>query len=101
MIAISAWLVSTYAVMRGISMRDVPNATSLLITLPAIIVWIPIALLLSNCVMAVMPPLSKVAQAYARRTGTPGFLKSQFQLMGLAAILALICVPIIILGFSR
>lgn len=100
-IAIPMYLLSVHAAMRGVRMNEVPDATAIMITIPALIVWIPIALLLSNFVMVAIPPMRRIAQAYTRRAGTPGFFKSQLQLMGLTAIIAVICIPIIIYGFGR
>jgi len=100
-IAIPVCLLSVHAAMRGVRMNEIPDATAIMIAIPALILWIPIALLLSNVVMAAIPPMRRIAQAYTRRAGTPGFFKSQVQLMGLTAIFAVICVPIIIYGFVR
>lgn len=100
-IAIPTCLLLVHAAMRGVRMSEVPDATALMITIPAFIVWIPAALVLSNFVMAAIPSMRRIAQEYSRRTGTSGFFKSQLQLMGLTAIFAVICIPIIIYGFAR
>jgi hypothetical protein len=92
-------LVTAYARMAAVPMSSVPNLNGLLISLPTIFLWIPVALLLSNCVLFAVPPLRRIAEAYVARSGRPGFAESQRQLGKVALIMALFCVPLIALGF--
>ncbi len=88
-----------YARLNGFSLRSVPNLNGLLISLPALLLWIPIALLLANAVLFSVPPLKKAAERYAEEAHGPGFLGSQRQLGKVTLIVALVCVPLIVLGF--
>lgn len=92
-------LEAIYTRMAGVSLFSPPGLKGLLISLPVLFVWIPVALLLANCVLFVVPPLRKVAETYAAEAKRPGFLESQKQLGRFALIMALICIPLIIFGF--
>lgn len=94
-------IVSYYAATKGIRSSAIPNLTGILITLPVLFLWIPLTLLLSNIVLRVVPPLHRIAEGYVKRSGHPGFWKSQSQLLLLLVVMAIICVPIIIYGFNR
>src|SRR5882724_5114728 len=69
-------LQSAYARITGASLSSLPRLNGLLISLPALCLWVPIALVFANCVLFAVPPLRRIA-----------------------LIMALICVPLIILGF--
>ena len=94
-------LMSYYAVSKGIPLAAVPNATGMLIALPALFVWIPISLLISNIVIELVSPLREIARRYASDSGTPGFVASQFQLFLVLVIVSAVCVPLIVYGFTR
>jgi hypothetical protein len=94
-----AGLVAAYAQMAGIQKSSVPNLNGLLISLPALCLWIPVALLLAICVLFVVPPLRRVAEKYSAEAQRPHFRESQRQLGKIALIMALVCVPLIVLGF--
>jgi hypothetical protein len=98
-ISVVIGLETTYARMAGVSLSSVPSLNGFLISLPALFLWVPVALLLANCVLFVVPPLRKVAETYAAEAKRPGFLESQRKLGRLALIMALICIPLIMLGF--
>ena len=92
-------LQAIYAEMIGASLSSVPSLNGFLISLPALFLWAPVALLLANCVLFVVPPLRKSAGAYAAEAKRPGFLDSQKQLGKMALLMALVCLPLIVLGF--
>jgi hypothetical protein len=94
-------LMAHYAAYKGMPLSGIPNSAGMLIALPALFMWFPLALLLSNCVLAFVPPLRTVAEDYARSSSHPGFIKSQLQLLAALAVVSLICVPIIAYGFLR
>ena len=99
-IGIPSLLLRTYSRNHGILPSAVPDLNGFLIMLPAIFLWIPLTLLLANCVFFVVPPLRTIAEAYVVRAHRPGFLESQRQLGKLALLFAAFCVPLIVLGFT-
>ena len=98
-LSIMATLIDMYAARTGVPRSSVPNLNALLISVPAMLLWIPLALLLANCVLFVVPPLRRVAERYAAEAQRPGFRESQRQLGILTLIMAAVCVPVIALGF--
>ena len=94
-------VMSYYAATKGIPLSAIPNTAGLLIALPSVFLWFPLALLISNVVLALVTPLRRVAESYVRKSGRPGFFKSQLQLLLVLAAVSIICVPIIAYGFSR
>ena len=98
-IGLPALLTSLYAHGRSIAPTAIPNLNRILITLPAIFLWIPSTLLLANFVLFVVPPLRAIAESYASRAQRPGFYESQRQLGKVALLLVAICLPLISLGF--
>jgi hypothetical protein len=46
-----------------------------------------------------VPPLRRIAEKYILQSSHPGFAESQRQLGKMALIMALLCVPLILLGF--
>jgi len=97
-ISIVIELVNAYAHVAGVSPSAVPNLNALFISLPAFFLWIPITLLLANCILFALPLLRKVAEDYVSRANRHGFADSR-QLGKIALIMALFCLPLIILGF--
>ena len=98
-VSIISVLLNAYTRATHIGLSAIPNLNALLIALPAIFLWIPVTLLLSNCVLYAVPPLRRVAESYVSRTMRPGFVESQKQLGRAAFVIAIFCVPLIILGF--
>lgn len=92
-------LLEIYALLAGTSLSSIPSLNGLLISLPALVLWVPVTLLLSNYVLYAIPPLRKIAETYATQAKRPGFLGSQKQLRKSAFFMALACLPLIILGF--
>lgn len=92
-------LVEAYSQLWGVARSAIPGLNSLLITLPAFFLWIPISLLVSNLVLYFIPPLRRVAENYVVRSGHPGFADSQKGLLKLLPIFSLVCIPLVILGF--
>jgi hypothetical protein len=92
-------LLAAYSAIRGIAMSDIPNRNSLLIILPAVFLSLPLSLLLSNCVLFVVPPLRRVAERFVAEAHRPGFLESQRGLLVALGVVGIICVPLIVLGF--
>ena len=92
-------LVNAFAVSRDITRADIPDLNRVLISLPGFVLWIPVSLLLSNCVLFAVPPLRRVAQRFAAEAERPGFRESQRQLLIATVVLGLVCIPLIVLGF--
>jgi hypothetical protein len=99
-ISVVIGLETTYARMAGVSLSSLPSLNGFLISIPALFLWVPVALLLANCVLFAIPPLRRVAETYAAEARRPGFIESQIELVRFALITALICIPLIILGFT-
>src|SRR2546423_2831851 len=89
-VAVVLGLVTLYARMAGISQSSVPRLNGLLIGLPALFLWIPIALVLANCILYAVPPLRIIAETYVARAHRPGFVESQKALGKLVAGVAII-----------
>ena len=51
-----------YAHVHGISPSQIPNVNGLLLSLPVVFLWIPLALLVSNLILFVIPPLRRIAE---------------------------------------
>ena len=94
-------LISIYSASKGIPVASVPNVSGALIAIPALVVWLPVALLLANFVIAALPPLHRTAVRYVRANHLPGFWPSQLKLLWCSLAITAICVPIIIYGFAR
>jgi hypothetical protein len=93
-------LLHLFATLRGISTNAIPDRNGMLIALPAFLAWGPIALVLSNVVLRVVPPLYRIAEGYRLASPrTPDFGTSQRQLGRIATGMALVTVPLIALGF--
>jgi hypothetical protein len=98
-VSIITALLAVYTRTANIRPSTIPNTNAMLIALPTIFLWIPVTLLLSNCVLFAVPPLRRVAEAYVSRTNRPGFIESQRQLAKVVLISAVFCIPLIVLGF--
>jgi hypothetical protein len=92
-------LIEAYSQVRDVAYSAIPGLNGMLITLPAFFLWIPISLLISNFVLYFMPPLRRIAEEYATRSGHAGFAASQKGLLKLLGIFTLVCLPLILLGF--
>ena len=92
-------LIKAYARISGHPLAAIPNINGLLIALPAFFLWLPLALLLSNTVLFVVPPLRRIAERYTAQAGRPGFRQSQILFGKIAILAAAICIPLIALGF--
>ncbi len=93
-------LVKAYSQVRGVAYSAIPGLNGLLITIPALFLWVPIGLLISNLVLCLLPPLRRIAEEYAARSGHPGFADSQRGLLKLLGISVLVCLPLILVGFT-
>ena len=80
-------LLHYYAASKGIPLAAVQNIPGMLIALPAFFIWVPVGLLISNVVLAAIPPLRKIAVEYSLRAGRPSFLGSQLELLLLRELL--------------
>jgi len=94
-------LLHYYAASKGIPLAAVQNIPGMLIALPAFFIWVPVGLLISNVVLAAIPPLRKIAVEYSLRAGRPGFLGSQLELFLVLLVICVVCVPLIVYGFAR
>ncbi len=92
-------LIVAYSRIKGIPRSGVPNLNGILISLPALVLWVPISLFLTNLVLFCVAPLRRAAERYAIQAERPGFIESQEDLMKLLFVVALICIPLIVLGF--
>jgi hypothetical protein len=98
-LALLVGLIYAYAELNGIPRNAIPNTNGLLIALPALVLWIPVALIISNWALHVVPTLRRRAEQYASESGHPAFVESQRQLSIAALIAAAVCIPLLILGF--
>ena len=98
-LALLIGLLTAYEEMKGLGRSDIPDLNGLLIAIPAFLLWIPISLLLSNVLLFAVPALRRVAERFSAEAQRPGFRESQRQLLIAAAVLGVICVPLIVLGF--
>lgn len=87
-------LLASFARSRGIPLSAVPNLNGMLITVPALFLWMPVGFLLFNTVLRVIPPLRRISEASG-----PSFAEAQTQLLKALAVGAIVCVPLIALGF--
>jgi hypothetical protein len=92
-------LVLAYSRLNGIPPSAVPNFNGILISLPALILWIPVALFLGNFILYCVPPFRRIAERYASESRRPGFVESQKELLKVTLVFASICIPLIVLGF--
>lgn len=92
-------LTNLYSQFKNVSLSDLPNLNGMLISLPAIFLWIPCSLLISNLIIRLTPPLRVVAEKYTAQSNGPSFGESQKRLLKVLYIFAMICVPLILLGF--
>ena len=92
-------LLRAFAEVRGVARSAIPNVNGTLICLPALLFWIPISLLLSNCVLFAVPRLRRVAERFAAEAQRPDFRHSQRQLLIATGAIGLVCVPLVLLGF--
>lgn len=98
-ISVVVGLETAYARMTGIRLSSVPALNGILISIPALLLWVPVALMLANGVLFVVPPLRRIAESYAASANLPGFQESQRQLARMALVMGSICVPLIVAGF--
>jgi hypothetical protein len=93
------YLMNIYSRITGVPPAALPFVNGMLIGLAALFLWTPISLVLSNFVMYCIPPLRRIAEGYVARTERPGYVESQKLLLKVAVGFALICLPLIVLGF--
>jgi hypothetical protein len=96
-----SWLMRWYANTRGISLHAIPNIVGFFVALPAVFLWMPLALIISNFVLYFVPPLHRIADDYVRKSGHPDFWASQKVLFIAFVVMSAIFVPIIVYGFVR
>jgi hypothetical protein len=96
---IAIGMLSAYSYITGIPPADVPNKNGLLILLPSFCLWIPVALVLGNCVLHLLPPLRRIAEDYTASSKQPGFAETQKMLLRITTLWAAVCIPLITLGF--
>jgi hypothetical protein len=92
-------LIGAYSRVTGVPRSAMPVRNGLLIALPAFFLWMPASLWLSNIVLRGIAPLRRVAEQFSARSGRPGFARSQADLLKVLGVFALICIPLIALGF--
>jgi len=97
-VAVVVALLRTFAGVRA-ARSAIPNLNVVLISLPALMLWIPISLLLSNCVLFAVPRLRRAAERFVIEAQRPGFRESQRQLLFAAGVIGIVCIPLIVLGF--
>ena len=87
-----------YAHIHGIRESAIPNLNGALITLPALFLWIPMSLVLANLVLFVVPPLRRIAERHTAQKWA-NIRRVQWALLKLTWWFAIVCVPLIALGF--
>jgi hypothetical protein len=98
-VALIGMNLSHYAHARAVPRGAVPPLNGLLLSLPVLLLWIPCALWLSNWILYLSPALRRIAERYVLETDAKGFRGSQRDLARLAALAALLCIPLIVLGY--
>ena len=99
-VVIVYFAVGTYAEAHDVPIHAVPNVNGILIAAPTFLLWIPVALLLSNFIIHATPPLRRVAERYVASSDRPDFGTSQRQLSKILLWSAFVCVPLIVVGWS-
>lgn len=90
-------LIHCFAVVRGISTREIPFVNAILIGLPALFLWIPIGMLLSNLILVATAYLGQTTEQ--RFAAARHFYEAQRDILKAAGYIAIICLPLIVLGF--
>ncbi len=98
-LALMIALIWMYAQFRNVPRDAIPNLNGFFIFLPAVFLWMPVSLLLGNVIPYIVPPLRRIAERYSSETDRPGYLESQKGLLKVLGIFAMICIPLIVLGF--
>jgi hypothetical protein len=93
-------VVGMYAASHDVPIYAVPDLNGILIAVPTLILWIPVALLLANVVIRAVPPLRRVADSYVTSLERPDFGTSQRQLIKVLLWSAFVCVPLVVVGWS-
>jgi hypothetical protein len=91
-------LINTYLSWRRLD-HPIPNINGILIAVPAVALWIPITLLLSNVILHSVPYLRRVSEQYAEASGQPGYGESQRALARVALAMSIVCFSLMALGF--
>jgi len=99
-VAVMYLAVNLYARSHNAPIHAVPDVNGILIAVPIFLLWIPVALLLSNLIIRAVPPLHRIAESYVASSNRPGFGASQLQLAKVLLWLAFVCVPLIAVGWS-
>ena len=92
--------VRMYAESHAVPIHAVPDVNGILIAARTFLLWIPVALLLSNFVIQAVPPLRRIAESYVASSDRPDFGTSQRQLTKVLLWSAFVCVPLIAVGWS-
>ena len=92
-----------YARTAGVDISAVPSPNGVLIAVPTLVLWVPLALIFSNLVLYAVPRLRSTADAFAAANPAvvSSFSASQRRLAKLTALLAAICIPLIAWGFYK
>ena len=92
--------VNAYAGSHDVPVHAVPDVNGILIAVPTLLLWIPVAFLLSNFIIRAVPPLRRIAESYVASSDRPGFGTSQRQLTKVLLWSAFVCAPLIAVGWS-
>ena len=92
-------LTTSFSLYRNIPVSSIPNINGMLIVLPAFILWIPVSLFISNVILFVVPSLRKIAEQQVENGKSFNLIQSQKMLLKVSAFHAMVCVPLIIIGF--
>jgi hypothetical protein len=96
---VSSLVVGAYAASRAIPIAAIPQVNALLLAIPTLSLWIPLALLLANVILNAVPPLRRTAEGFTAIAGRPAYPESKRQLRTFLAWSALVCIPLIALGW--
>jgi hypothetical protein len=96
---VAYFAVAMYAAAHEIPFDAVPQYNGLLVGLPALFLWLPLALLLANGILNAVPLLRRIAEGYVAQAGRPGYWESQRQLLRVFVWSALACIPLITIGW--
>ncbi len=94
-----AAMIFAYSQLCDVPRSAIPDLNVMLISLPAFFIWIPLGLLLGNCVLYLVAPLRRNSEKYVAEEEEAGFAESQKALLKAFSVTAIVCIPLIILGF--
>ena len=92
--------ITLFARSRGIAVAEVADMPGILLSISALLLWIPPCLMLGNGILFAIPPLRRIAEAHVRRRGAPDVPTTQRDLARFALGSAAVTLPVIAAVFA-